>query len=243
MSTSHESHLQHISQQFNTELSQLRDDFLKMGGMVEDQIVKAMEALENHDYELAEATRVKDKEVDQLELLIDEEANRVIVKRQPTASDLRLVISVVKMVSDLERIGDESKKIAKFALSMFDESDNFVAAPRGYVEARHIAQHVVAMVRDALDAFARFDTEMALRIIKEDKRVDEEYKAATRSLVTYMMEDPRSISSCLSIMWVLRSLERVGDHACNIAQHVIFLVEGEDVRHTPMDETERVVGR
>lgn len=243
MSTNHESHLHHISQQFNTELSQLRDDFLKMGGVVEDQVVKAMEALENHDYELAEATRVRDKEVDKLELLIDEEANRVMVKRQPTASDLRLVISIIKMVADLERIGDEAKKIAKFVISMFDENGNFEAAPRGYVEARHIAHHVIVMVRDSLDAFARFDTEMALRIIKEDKRVDEEYRAATRSLVTYMMEDPRSITSCLSIMWVLRALERVGDHACNVAEHVIFLVEGENVRHTPTDEAERIVDR
>ncbi|MCL7940762.1 phosphate signaling complex protein PhoU [Halomonas sp. ATCH28] len=243
MSTSREDHLHHISQQFNSDLSKLRTNFLTMGGMVENQIVKAMEALENHDYELAEETRLKDKEVDQLEILIDEEASRIFAKRQPAASDLRLVISVLKMVSDLERIGDEAKKIAKFVFSDFDESGNLVSTPRGYVEARYIAKHVTSMVRDALDSFSRFDTQMALRVMKEDKRVDEEYKVAARSLATVMMEDPRNITSCLSIMWVLRALERIGDHACNVAEHVIYMVEGQDVRHTPMEKAEKVVRR
>ncbi|HDZ58411.1 MAG TPA: phosphate signaling complex protein PhoU [Pseudomonas xinjiangensis] len=242
MSTKHDGHLHHISQQFNSELSQLKAEFLKMGGMVESQVQHAMQALENNDYELAEQTRLKDKEVDRMERAIDEEANRVIVKRQPTASDLRLVMSVVKMVADLERIGDEAKKIAKFAISI-SESETGALGSRydSVVEAKHISNHVVAMVRDALDAFARFDTAQALRIMKEDKLVDQEYKSAIRSLVTFMMEDPRSISTCLSIMWVLRSLERVGDHACNIAEYVIYMVEGEDVRHRPIDHAEKVV--
>lgn len=234
-------HLQHISQQFNTELGQLRTDFLKMGGMVQDQVTQAIDALVNQNMDLAERTRSADKEVDSMERLVDEEAYRVIAKRQPTASDLRLVMSVVKMVADLERIGDEAKKIAKFAMSLY-ENDANVNGPRGLLEARHISNHVSEMVRDALDAFARFDTALALKVMKEDKRVDEEYKAATRTLVTFMMEDPRNISSCLSIMWVFRSLERVGDHACNIAEQVIFMVEGEDVRHTPMAEREKIVG-
>ena len=139
----------------------------------------------------------------------------------------------------LERVGDEAKKIAKLALKLEEEGQTSL----GYVEVRHIGNHVHAMLHDSLDAFARLDAEQALQVMKEDKRVDEEYQAAARTLLTHMMEDTRNISRCMSIMWVLRALERVGDHACNIAENVIFMVKGEDVRHTPMEETERVVGR
>ena len=229
----------HISHQFNDDLASLKADFLKMGGMVEQQVNDAVTALIDNDGHLADEVRGKDKVVDKLELEIDEEATRIIAKRQPAARDLRLVISVIKMVADLERVGDEAKKIAKFAISLAEEGQ----APRGYVEVRHISQHVSSMLRDALDAFARLDSELALRVMKEDKRVDEEYQAATRTLVTFMMEDARNISRCMSVMWVLRALERVGDHACNLAEHVIFMAKGEDVRHTPVEEAERIVGR
>lgn len=228
----------HISHQFNEDLAGLKEDFLRMGGMVEQQVVDAIDALIDGDGHRADEIRGRDKQVDRLELEIDEEATRIIARRQPAARDLRLVISVIKMVSDLERIGDEAKKIAKFALSLAEEGK----APRGYVEVRHIGNHVGQMLRDALDAFARLDSELALRIMKEDKRVDEEYQAATRTLVTFMMEDPRNISRCMSVMWVLRALERIGDHSCNLAEHVIFMAKGEDVRHTPMEEAEKVVG-
>ncbi|WP_148864518.1 phosphate signaling complex protein PhoU [Marinobacter fonticola] len=228
----------HISHQFNADLAGLKEDFLRMGGMVEQQVIDAVDALIDGDGHRADEIRGRDKQVDRLELEIDEEATRIIARRQPAARDLRLVISVIKMVSDLERIGDEAKKIAKFALSLSEEGK----APRGYVEVRHIGNHVGQMLRDALDAFARLDSEQALRIMKEDKRVDEEYQAATRTLVTFMMEDPRNISRCMSVMWVLRALERIGDHSCNLAEHVIFMAKGEDVRHTPMEEAEKVVG-
>ncbi|MEQ5835602.1 phosphate signaling complex protein PhoU [Marinobacter sp. R17] len=227
----------HISHQFNEDLAGLKEDFLRMGGMVEQQVVDAIDALIEGDGHRADEIRARDKQVDQLELEIDEEATRIIARRQPAARDLRLVLSVIKMVADLERIGDEAKKIAKFALSLSEEGK----APRGYVETRHIGNHVSQMLRDSLDAFARLDSELALRIMKEDKRVDEEYQAATRTLVTFMMEDPRNITRCMSVMWVLRALERVGDHSCNIAEHVIFMAKGEDVRHTPMEEAEKVV--
>lgn len=239
MSTTKDTHTRHISQQFNTELSKLKSELLVMGGMVEQQVQQALEALINGDSELADTVRAKDKEVDRIELAIDEEATRIIAKRQPAASDLRLVISIVKMVADLERIGDEAKKIAKFALALAEEGQ----APRGYVEVRHIGNHVGAMVRDALDAFARFDCKMALAVMKEDNKVDNEYRSATRALVTFMMEDPRSISSCLNVMWVLRALERVGDHANNLAEHIIFMVEGTDVRHAPLEVAEKAVER
>lgn len=229
----------HISNKFNDELLALKTRFLKMGGLVETQIDSAVKALIDGDGYLAEEIRAKDKLVDRMEMDVDEEAMLIIARRQPTARDLRLVISVIRMVADLERVGDEAKKIAKFAIKLTEEGQ----APQGYVEVRHIGAHVMGMLHDSLDAFARLDSEQALQVMKEDKRVDEEYQAAVRTLLTFMMEDPRNISRCMSVMWVLRSLERVGDHACNIAENVIFMVKGEDVRHTPMEEAERVVGR
>tara|TARA_R110000782_G_scaffold196375_2_gene285705 strand:- start:27 stop:749 length:723 start_codon:yes stop_codon:yes gene_type:complete len=235
----HEVYGDHISNKFNDELMDLKTEFLKMGGMVESQVERAIQALINNDGQLAEEVRASDKKVDRMEMDIDEEATLIIARRQPTARDLRLIISVIKMVADLERVGDEAKKIAKFAIKLSEEGQ----APRGYLEVRHIGDHVISMLRDALDAFARLDSTQALRIMKEDKRVDEEYQAATRSLLTFMMEDTRNISRCMSVMWILRSLERVGDHACNIAENVIFMVKGQDVRHTPVEEAEKVVGR
>lgn len=229
----------HISNRFNDELLALKTRFLKMGGLVETQIDSAVVALMEGDDELAEEIRGKDKLVDRMEMDIDEEAMLIIARRQPTARDLRLVISVIRMVADLERVGDEAKKIAKFAMKLSEEGQS----PQGYGEVRHIGTHVKGMLRDSLDAFARLDSEQALRVMKEDKRVDEEYQAAARTLLTFMMEDARNISRCMSVMWVLRALERVGDHACNIAENVIFMVKGEDVRHTSMEEAERVVGR
>lgn len=228
----------HISHEFNDDLAALNADFLKMGYMVEDQLSNAVSALIEGDSQLADEVRTRDKTVDKLELELDEEATRIIARRQPAAVDLRLVIAVIKMVADLERIGDEAKKIAKLALALSEEGK----APSGYVEVRHISSHVLMMLHDALDAFVRLDCEKALQVMKEDKIVDEEYKAATRMLLTFMMEDTRNISRCMSIMWVLRALERVGDHACNIAEHVIFMVEGEDIRHTPFETAERLIG-
>ncbi|MDZ7852395.1 MAG: phosphate signaling complex protein PhoU [Halomonas sp.] len=243
MTTSHESHLRHTSQQFNLDLENLQSNLLKMGDMVQSQIQKSMEALENQDCELAQEIRANDKSVDKLQILIDEETSRVFVKRQPTASDLRFVVSIVKMVVDLERVGDEAKKIAKCTLSMFNERTETMSAPIGFVETRQIAKHVVSMFQDALDSFINFDTELALSVMKEDRRVDDEYKMAVRSLSTHMMEDPREVTNCLSIIWMLHALERVGDHACNIAEHVIYIVKGEDVRHAPMDKAEQVIHR
>jgi phosphate transport system protein len=228
----------HISNKFNDELMALKTRFLKMGGLVETQIDSAVKALVDGDGYLAEEIRAKDKLVDRMEMDVDEEAMLIIARRQPTARDLRLVISVIRMVADLERVGDEAKKIAKFAIKLSEEGQS----SQGYVEVRHIGTHVMGMLHDSLDAFARLDSEQALRVMKEDKRVDEEYQGAARTLLTFMMEDARNISRCMSVMWVLRALERVGDHACNIAENVIFMVKGEDVRHTPMEEAERVVG-
>ena len=230
-------HLQHISQQFNSDLRDLRNHVLVMGGLVEKQVSDATLALVNADTELAAYVRQTESDIDKLEVTIDEECTRVIAKRQPTASDLRLVVAIAKMVNDLERIGDEAEKIAKIGVKLTEEGQS----PRGYVEVRHISSHVSQMVHDALDAFTRFDLELALRVMKEDKAVDTEYKTAMRSLVTFMMEDPRNITAILNIIWVLRSLERIGDHARNICEHVIYMVKGKDVRHASLERTEQII--
>ncbi len=232
-----ESHSKHISQQFNQDLAGLRNQLLNMGGVVEKQVADAVEALISNNTELAEVVRNKDQQVDLMEQMIDEDSTQLIARRQPAASDLRLVISIIKMVADLERIGDEASKIAKLAIRLTAEGK----APRGYVEIRHISEHVGKMVNTALDSFARFDVDLALQIIKEDHAVDTEYKSAMRSLMTFMMEDPRSISQIHNVMWVLRALERIGDHACNLAEHVIYIVKGKDVRHMPIQDAQNIV--
>jgi len=235
----HEHHNQHISQQFNQNLSELRHHLLAMGGLVQRQITDAVDALINGDSKLAETVLDTEKSVDEMERMIDEECIQVIARRQPAASDLRLVISIVKMLADLERIGDEAAKIAKMAVKFGNEGK----APRGYVEVRHISQKVTHMVNGALDAFARFDANMALEIIRDDDDVDTEYGSAIRSLMTFMMEDPRSISQVHDVLWVLRALERIGDHAANVAEYVIYMVKGEDVRHMKIADAEQLISK
>ncbi|MDD0842427.1 MULTISPECIES: phosphate signaling complex protein PhoU [unclassified Pseudomonas] len=217
----------HISQQFNAELEEVRSHLLAMGGLVEKQVNDAVTALIEADSGLAQQVREIDDQINQMETNIDEECLRILARRQPAASDLRLIISISKSVIDLERIGDEASKIAKRAIELCESGE----APRGYVEVRHIGDQVRKMVQESLDAFARFDAELALSVAQYDKTIDREYKTALRELVTFMMEDPRSITRVLSIIWVLRSLERIGDHARNIAELVIYLVRGTDVRH------------
>jgi phosphate transport system protein len=228
---------QHSSSQYNEELSSIRSHLMEMGGLVEKQVIDALQSLLQADSELAEKVLNTDDKVDDLEKVIDEECARVLALRQPAASDLRMIIAVSKTVSDLERVGDESAKIARMAIQLAEEGES----PRGYVEVRHIGNHVRTMLRDSLDAFARFDTDKAVEVAAEDNEVDLEYRSAMRSLVTFMMEDPRAISRVLNIIWSLRALERIGDHARNIAEQVIYLVKGKDVRHITVDEMEKQV--
>ncbi len=226
---------QHISKQFNTDLEHLREHLLELGGIVEEQVADAVQAIENADSELAEKVLRTEEEVDRREVALDEECTLVIARRQPAASDLRLVLMVTKANRDLERMGDEADKIARMAIALNDESGS---SPRGFIELRHIAIGVQNLVNQALDAFARFDVQMAIKVVKEDSQVDKDYASAMRSLATYMMEDPRSISRVMNVIWALRSLERIGDHARNIAEHVIYLVHGMDVRHTSVGDIE-----
>ncbi len=226
---------QHSSSQFNEEMESIRSHLMEMGGMVEKQVIDALQSLLQGDSEIADRVLENEDKVDALEKLIDGECARVLALRQPAASDLRMIISVTKCVSDLERIGDEAAKVAKMSLELAEQGES----PRGYVEVRHIGNHVRTMLGDALDAFARFDVQKAVDVAAEDNEVDLEYRSAMRALVTFMMEDPRAISRVLNIIWSLRALERIGDHAKNIAEQLIYLVKGKDVRHISVDEVAR----
>lgn len=228
---------QHISQQFNAELEEVRSHFLAMGGLVEKQVSESVTALLDANSRLAEDVQNNDKQINQMERQIDEELVRILARRQPAASDLRFIIAIGKSITDLERIGDEAAKVARYAVALVEEGES----PRGYVETRHIGNQVRVMLHDALDAFARFDADLAFKVMQADYDIDTEYKTAMRALMTYMMEDPRSISRVINVMWVLRSLERIGDHARNISEQLIFLVKGADVRHTNYDDIQQKI--
>ena len=227
---------QHISRQFNTDLEHLREHLLEMGGLVEEQVADAVRAIETADSELAEKVLRTEEEIDSREVALDEECTLVLARRQPAASDLRLVLMVTKANRDLERMGDEADKIARMAIAL-NEAGGAIS-PRGFVELRNIANSVQKLVNQSLDAFARYDVQTAMKVVKGDTLVDRDYGSAMRELMTYMMEDPRSITRVMNIIWALRSLERIGDHARNIAEHVIYLVHAMDVRHTSVVEIE-----
>ena len=227
----------HISQQFNAELEDVRSHFLAMGGLVEKQVSDAMHALLDADSALAVAVQANDHRINAMETRIDEELVRILARRQPAASDLRMIIAISKSLTDLERIGDEAAKIARYAQALCEEGES----PRGYMETRHIGNQVRVMIHDTLDAFARLDVTQAFNVMQSDSEIDLEYKTTTRALMTYMMEDPRYISRVLNVMWVLRSLERIGDHARNVAEQVIYLVKGADVRHVSYDVVKQKV--
>jgi phosphate transport system protein len=230
----------HISRQFNAELEDIRTRVLQMGGLVEQQIEQGMDALIRGDTPLGEAVIMNDTQVNKMEVTIDEECNQIIARRQPAASDLRLVVAVIKTITDLERIGDEAEKIARMAVRLAGEE----RPKNNYAEIQAVGLQVRQMVHDALDAFARLDIEAALRIAREDRQVDQKYDGAMRQLITYMMEDPRTISRVLNVIWAARALERIGDHARNICEYIIYLVKGKDVRHTSLDQVEKeILGR
>jgi phosphate transport system protein len=222
----------HISQQFNTDLDSVRNKVMTMGGMVETHLQNACIALIEGNTALAEQIVEDDFKVNALEVSIDEQCTNIIARRQPTASDLRLVMMIVKTITDLERIGDEAEKVAKMAKELAEMG----GGAGQFTEIRHLGEHVRKMLHDALDAFARMDLEAAIIAADEDRRIDQEYEALVRQLITRMMEDPRCIKRSISVLWAARALERVGDHSKNICEYVIYLVKGKDVRHTTLEQ-------
>jgi|TARA_X000000950_G_scaffold95851_1_gene120950 phosphate transport system protein len=220
----------HIVKQFDGELEDIRTMLMEMGGKVEQQLKDAITSVAGVDSALAERVIQRETHVDELELDIDEACMLIIARRQPAATDLRLVMMVSKAVNDLERIGDEAKKIASHAIILAEQD----VPSKGYTEVRHLGKGVSNILANALDAFARFDVEAALKTLKDDHQIDLEYKTALRELVTYMMEDPRSISRVINILWVVRSLERIGDHAKNLCEQIVFVVKGQDIRHSEL---------
>lgn len=228
---------QHISQQFEKQLQDIRSQVLAMGGLVEQQVIKAMQALLTGDAELARQVVSGDEEVNKYDIKADQDCFNIIAMRQPTAGDLRLVTVISKTISDLERIGDESVRVARMALNL-SEKDR---PKKNYRELKALGKHVEEMLHDALDALVREDVTLALEVAREDHHVDEEYESLLRQLMTYMMEDPRQISRSIDMMWSARSLERIGDHARNIAEYTIYMVKGKDVRHQGVENMEKVV--
>lgn len=228
----------HISSEFNDELEGLCADLLKMGGLAERQVRLAIECQEQFDSALVDQIKAAENAVNAWEIKIDELVATLIARRQPAATDLRLVLVISKIVRDLERAGDEANKVAEMAQKAHESAH---ASAIGLSEVRAIGDQVLRMLGDALTAFARMDPEMALDVARDDKEVDRTYEAALRALATHMIEDPQEIGSVLNVMWVLRALERVGDHATNIAEHVIYLVKGTDIRHLSVTNVEETL--
>lgn len=222
-----ENHSHHISRQFNIELEEVKTRMLEMGGKVEKQLKDAIDALVNVDSELARRVRKDDREIDSLEIAIDAQCSRILARRQPAASDLRLILAIIKTIRDLERIGDESSKIAKMAVRLSREED----LSKGGSEVSHIGELVCNMVHNALDAFARYDTGSAVAVTTEDEDVDEQYSSSIRVVIDWMQQEPEKIDRYLNLIWALRALERIGDHAKNISEHIVYVVRGTDVRH------------
>jgi phosphate transport system protein len=233
METSDLSH--HILSRYNEDLEGLRTSVLQMGGLVEQQLQNGVKAVVTGDSRLGEEVARLDHKVNAMEVSIDDDCSRILATRGPTASDLRLIVAVIKTITDLERIGDEAEKLGHTAarLSAMDRTVD------RYREVKHIGELVSEMVRGALDAFARLDTDAALKVARKDRVVDEEYEATQRQCITFMMEDPRTIRRALDVLWVARALERIGDHAKNICEYVIYMVLGKDIRHLSIEDVEK----
>jgi phosphate transport system protein len=227
---------QHISQQFNADLQDIRNQMLAMGGLVQRQVADSIEAICTGNTSSADKIIQREDDVDAMEINIDRECTHILVRRQPATSDLRMVLAVSRVVRDLERMGDEAAKIAIHALEV--ANGNQAGSKMCNQSIRHMGNAVIEMISEALDAFARHDIEGAINVVRSDKMVDEQYASAIRELSTYMMEDPRSIGQAINILWILRAIERIGDHARNICEQVIYLVSGADVRHSSLSEME-----
>ena len=229
----------HLSTQFDTELNSLSSRVMELGGLVESQIRQAIYAMAEFNPEVARQVIETEDRVNQMEVDIDRELSSVIARRQPTARDLRLLMAISKTTANLERVGDEARRIARMVLSIVDKGGAARTLPAS--ELRVAADLASAQLRKVLDAFARLDTAAAVAIMKEDDLLDKEFDGFVRKLITYMMEDPRTISASLDLLFVAKAIERIGDHAKNIGEFIIYVVKGADVRHSPMASIESAV--
>ncbi len=220
---------EHSSKQYDMDLETIRSKVLLMGGLVENQFHDALASFRTSDNVLAQQVIKSDEQVNQLEVTLDDICSQLIVRRQPAANDLRTVTSTMKVITDLERIGDEATKIARMAVKFHEHGNDSI---HRFELVRVMAGSARDMLHDALDAFARLDEKQARKLIAQDVIVDHEFRIIMRSLITFMMEDPRTISPALDTMWVAKAIERIGDHAKNIAEYVVYVVEGKDIRHT-----------
>ena len=226
---------EHISKQFDAELENVRSRVLQMGGLVEEQIIQAMDALISGDMDRIDHVIAADHRVNAMEVELDEACSHIIARRQPAAGDLRLLMTVIKTITDLERIGDEAEKIARMGKLIHTAERQHM--PR--LDLSHIADRAVQMLRQSLDCFARLDVAAAMAVVKLDSEVDDSFRAIMRQLITFMMEDPRTITRSLEILFIAKAIERIGDHSKNMAEYVIYMVKGRDVRHTSIEEVER----
>ena len=225
----------HISGQFNEDLERIINLVMQMGGLVEKQLNEALESVSQGDEDLAKKVLSNDYQVNNLEIVIDDECTRIIAKRQPAAGDLRLIMAIIKTIADLERIGDEATKIARVTLESLTSKHKELL-----LNLDNLGRRVLECLQLTLDAFTRMDVEAAFRIHKTDEKIDREYEALMRQLMTYMMEDPRSIPQVMSVIWSARALERIGDRCQNVCEYIIYFVEGKVVRHTSLEDMKKL---
>ncbi len=220
----------HISGQFNSELESVRNQVMQMGGLIEQQLTDALAAMADDNIDLARQVIIKDKEVNQFESNVDQECSQIIAKRQPAASDLRLILTIMKSITELERVGDGVAEIARMVM------ENHGKDVPSLIGLDNMGQIVLKMLHNSLDAFTRLDLKAAIMIHNEDKKVNRQYESIVRELMTFMMEDPRSIPFILKVLAAARSIERIGDRCQNLCEHIVYLVKGVDVRHATMEE-------
>ena len=225
----------HISGQFNEDLERVINNVMHMGGIVEKQVTDALAAVQKGDVELAQQVLSNDYRINAYEVSIDDECTRIIAKRQPAAGDLRLIMAIVKTIADLERIGDEAEKIAKVALESFSSQQQDLL-----INLDNLGRHVLEFLQASLDAFTRMDFDAAIKIHEMDDKINREYEALMRQLMTYMMEDPRSIPQVMTVIWSARGLERIGDRCQNICEYIIYFVKGKVVRHTTAEDMKKL---
>lgn len=230
---------QHISKEFDKELEAIRTNVLELGGLVEGMIRSAVEGLDTGDVPLLKDVLHREKQVNDMEVDIDDRCNHVIARRQPTAYDLRFVLTCMKMIRDLERIGDEAEKMARMGLYIHESNSAFT--PR--IEIDTMFTIVAKMLRKSLDAFARNDASALAEVVREDISVDDQFRNILRLLISYMIEDSRTISRSIDLLFVAKALERIGDHAKNMSEHVVYMVKGRDVRHLGLEGLEKELSK